>query len=369
MFRIRAAAAAAADLANDFESNLLAGLCTSMIEVMNLTRSGRRASVGGSTGRLGRKSQVPRPFPVITAQSYIPGAAGAALVRAPPVGGNPSSGIPPNIYPQPPPATFQPPMNLNAGPGYYPPPGPVPISRQSRNLLPGQDPSYRPRFHSQSHSRPTVRVHRHRSRRCRPVIHIIESDSCSSLSTCSSVSSCSPYCRRSYSCPRRSGTCPQQPIIFLPVQCRQQPPAIMSSDQNQAQPCIVPSTQFLQSNLALPSISAMQPSLSMPQIVSGRKPQLYQAGPITYVQTAPKLSSSHLRPIPAESRSNIPQQSDLVDSTNTKRPNIIKPIPRACSTQTLPQNDMKFRRYETDGQETFSKEKLNIEKRRETHFP
>ncbi|UJR21785.1 hypothetical protein I4U23_024860 [Adineta vaga] len=277
--------------------------------------------------------------------------------------------MPPNMYPQPPPTFFQPSGNPNSGPGYLPqPPAPLPISRPSRNLLPNQHPSYKPRFHSQPRHRTPVRVHhRQRSRRCRPVIHIIESDSCSSLSTCSSISSCSRYYRRSHSCPRRSAT-GQQPIIFLPVQCQQQPSAITCSNQGQAQSFVLPSIPLHQSNLALPSASTMQPAISMPHILSNRKPQQYQAGPIQYVQATPRSSSSQLRSIPVQSRSTAAQQSVLVDSTNKKQSIIIKPIPRACSSQNLPQNDMKFRRYESNGEETFTKDNAQIEQRRETHF-
>ncbi|CAF0955518.1 unnamed protein product [Adineta steineri] len=297
---------------------------------------------------------MPKPFPVITPQSYLPGSPGASGAFYP-GGANQPSGIPPTMYPPLPPNQSQPPiLNPNYGSG-YPPQYNGPMPYPNRNPMPPRPPFQKTRFASLPRRRPPEHAHhRYRSRRCRPVIHIIDSDSCSSISTCSSESSYERYHCRSHSYPRRCGTRPQQqqqPIIFLPVQCQQQPSAMKGSFQGQIQPMILPSSQVQQPFLALQSASTIQPSLSMPQMVPARRPQQIQAGPITYVYAgAPQTSSSstQLKNPSGQSYSNIGSQRNLVNNENTKESVIIKPIPRTSSLKDPSTNTLKYERIPCD---------------------
>jgi hypothetical protein len=233
-----------------------------------------------------------------------------------------------NPYPYPPPPnTMGPPiMNLNNGPGFGPP-SPPPMNYPNMYPMPPQGPMYDlrpPPYPLRLRRRRPRRTRcRHGPRRCRPVIHIIESDSCSTISSCSSVRSCSPRRYRSCSEPRAAQQ--QQPIILLPMQYPQQ-----SAIQGQPQQIILPPTQIQQKSFALPAISAPQ------TVVSGS--QFYQAGPIQYVQSAP-TSSSQLKPILAKSYLSTAPQHVLVNSSNKKKSNVIKP-----ERQTLLENDRKSRR-------------------------
>lgn len=104
-----------------------------------------------------------------------------------------------------PPSPSLPPYN----PMLPPRPTPRPISYSNINQM-SQGAHAAPRYDpGRSYRRPIHISRRYRSRRCRPVVHIIESDSCSIISTCSSDSCCS--------LPR----CPpvqQQQIILLPIE-------------------------------------------------------------------------------------------------------------------------------------------------------
>ncbi len=376
----------------------------------------------------GRNAQLPRPFPVLTPQSYLPGAAGGAGLYP----GFPSTGGP-NSFPMlnqnsflPQQVGLEPPiMNFSGGPGMFSPPSPFP-SMMPPSMSPGLPfpppmpypnqglmsmgpqlpPFYDPGLRSYSRRRP-VRIcrPRRRRRRCRPVIRIIDSSSCSSLSSYTTISSCSRHRHRSCSHSRRRGTPPppqqqQQPIILLPIQCQQSPSApVQHQIQQQPQQIILPPIQvqqqpgqFQSQQLALPPISMqqqqplalppiqfnpsnfapstssspiiissgqpmLQPSLSMPQIANFGHSQQMQAGPVQYVQAVPQ-SSSPLQYISAEPRSTLAPQRVLVNSTNKKQPARKKSIPRSVTTRNLPQNDLKFGRRPFDWYE--SEKKNNI---------
>jgi len=250
----------------------------------------------------------------------------------------------PNLYP-PRSNSFQPPMmDPNYEAGFQPPRSTLPTPYNNMNPMPmmqPQAPLYNPRFGSYPNRRPPARIHRRHSRRCRPVVHIIESDSCSSISSCSTISSCSRRHHRSRCDARQHGTSQQQqPVVILPVQYQQQPSSTTNSIQGPT-------------SLALPSTtstSMIQPSFSMPQTVSVGRPQQYRAGPITYIQAKPQSS---------QSRSTIAPQRILVNSTNKQQFN-------------LPQTDLKFGRrpfdwYPNDGRSCIIKDDIQIGRRGETY--
>ncbi len=274
--------------------------------------------MSGSTGPAkGKKNSSPRPFPVITPQSYLPGSAAAATAGS---GGPYPGSVPPvglNQYPAIPPSA----TGFNTGYGPPPPPpynpmGGLPLRSYPRSMIQRQGPYYYPRHH-----RPMRISRRHRSR---PTVRIIRADSCSSISTCSSISSCSPRCHRScsYSTSHTTFQPQQQPIILLPIQCQPQQPAIAAPIQGQSQPIILPSTQVQHQFRALPPINStpmiIQPLSSLSQAVSTGKPQLLQAGPIQYVQATPK-SSSQLQFTSIKPPSSIPPPRVLVNSTNRNK--------------------------------------------------
>jgi len=320
---------------------------------------------GSPETKRGKKNSLPRPFPAITAISYLPGAAaaGAGLYPSygPPTAANQYTGMNPN--------SMQPPiMNFNTGSGLPPPPpynpmlpptGPPPaISYPNMNTLQRPDPSYNQRFASYPYRRRLVPAYRrHRSSRSRPVIRIIRSDSCISISTCSSISSCSSHCHRS--CSYSTSQQQQQPIILLPIQCQQQP-----------QPIVLPSTQIQQQPMALPPISNMSSAPMMIQpfnSMSAGRPQQLQAGPIQYVQAKPQSTpTSQLQFISVKQPSSIAPQRVLVNSANKKQSTVVrlpssipqqrvvfinstnkkqttaKPIQRSVTTHNRPSYDLKF---------------------------
>ncbi|CAF1606040.1 unnamed protein product [Adineta ricciae] len=144
-------------------------------------------------------------------------------------------------------------MNYSGGPGIMQPPmlpsipplpPPMPYANQGPISMVRPPSMYDPGYQSYPRRRP-VRIHRRprRSRRCRPVVRIIESSSCSSLSSYTTVSSCSPRrCRsrsHSHRCRGSSSAAPQQPIILLPMQC-QQPAAAAAAVAAPAAPAQLP---------------------------------------------------------------------------------------------------------------------------------
>ena len=192
-------------------------------------------------------------------------------------------------------------MNFNTGTDYPPPPyNPrvPPIGRRPMPhpiSYPGMNSMRHPTFASYPRHRRPVRIYRrNRPRHCRPIVHVIRSDSCSSISTCSSISSCS-YSRR---CPPQPQQQQQQPIILLPIQCQQPSlPALTTSFQTQAQPIIRPA---IQQSFISPSITNLsstpiiiQPINTIPQ----GKPQQFQAGPIQYVQAPSNVQFISAKPI------------------------------------------------------------------------
>lgn len=241
---------------------------------------------------------------------------------------------PPSIPRMPYPNMYPPPMSQPQAPFYNPPP-----------------------YGAYPRHYPPVRTSRRCSRRCRPVVEIIRSDSCSSISTCSTISPCSRRRYRSCSCPRYCETSqPQQPVILLPIQCQQQPQANASSTQGQSV-IAVPST----------SSSMIQPSTSMPQIAPVGKPQQFIAGPIQYIRTVPQVSSSsQLQPITVQSHSTIASQPIFVSATKT--------IPQVITTCRIPQNDLKFGRrpfdwYPNNGTNQIVKDEIRIGQQGQTLIP
>lgn len=374
----------------------------------------------------GRNAQLPRPFPVITPQSYVPGGgAGPFPPYPPPRMPNSFPPIGPNSY-LPPPGGLEPPiMNYSGGSRMMPPPmlpPPMPYPAQPSMSMVGPPPMYDPGPRP-CRRRPTRVCRRpRRSRRCRPVIRIVESDSCSSLSSYTTISSCSPRRCHSRSHSRRCrapSAPPQQPIILMPVPAQQPaavaaappappPPAPVQSqfqaqpqqiilppiriqqqgqiDQNQfsipqislpqgfgqlqqQQPLTLSPMQLNGSNLitntnASPMIlsggqSIIQPSLSLPQVTSMLQPQQLQGGCVQYVQAAPQSSSpSTLQYISAEPRSTIAPQRVLVNSTNKKPSATRKSITRSSSTREVAQSDLKYGRRPFDWYDTDKKKNI-----------
>lgn len=230
---------------------------------------------------------------------------------------------------------------VNYNNGYRPPPpplsyNPMPLSRRRPRPLsypyPNSMPMMQrpPPYYNQRRSyRPSASIsRRHRSRRCRPVVHIIEADSCSSISTCSSISSCSSGRHRSCYCSKICQT-PQQPIILLPIQCQPQPTVLTGPIQQQ--PIVLPSVSNISS-----TPMRIQPLNLAPQMVSNRKPLQIQAGPIQYVQAAPRsTSTSELKFTPAKTYSSVAPQRVLVNSTNKKQITAVKTIPPSVTTHKI----------------------------------
>ena len=121
---------------------------------------------------------------------------------------------------------------------------------------------YNSGYNSYPRRQPMRPQRRHSAHQRRPIVHIIESRSCSSISTCSSDSSYSVrYCRsRSHVQPAAR----QQPAILVPYLC---PPLTLNGGQ----------------------------SLSMPQVTSYGHTQKILAGPIQYIQAQPAGSSTQQR--------------------------------------------------------------------------
>ncbi|CAF1556240.1 unnamed protein product [Rotaria magnacalcarata] len=397
----------------------------------------------------------PKPFPVITPQSYVPGGGGGV-----PYGAYSPSGargsfpvLTPNSY-LPPMGSMEPPMmNLSGGGGMFPPPTPyAPMARMVPSLPqmqypnqgaismmapppppPPPPPSYDPGYPLYSHRRRPVRLCRRRgrrSRRSRPVLQIIDSSSCSSLSSCTTISSCSRRRHRSRTRSRRRGATPrqqqqqQQPIIVLPVQCQQPQSNVTGPIQQQPQQIILPPLQYQQSGqcqpqqyvstpiqyqpqqLALPPIPIqqhqqlslpqiqfsssnlvqnaasspmsipsgqpmIQPSMSLPQIANIGQPLQMQPGTIQYIQAVPSTCSSPLQYITSERRSTAAPQRILVNSTKKNQSSKVMPIPRSVSAKELPQNDLKFGRrpfdwYASDKKNNIINDKVQVGQRGST---
>ena len=369
---------------------------------------------------------MPRPFPVLTPQSYIPGGVGAAGLPGlyPNTGGRPFPSLGPNAY-LPPPTGFDPPvMNYSNGPSFLspsasfpsmmqpsmpsippplPPPQPQPSFSYPNPMQMMSPPVYNPGPPSYSRQLPVRYCRRRRSRRCRPVIRIVESSSCSSISTCRSWSPCSRRRRRSRSCSRRRAITPQpqQPIIVLPIQCQQpaavnQPANYLGSGQAQqivlppiqvqqpgqliSQPAGLPPIQLRSINgamqpqqLTLPQIQLsshaaasnmnsspmiIQSSSSLPQILnSGQIQPVQGGGTIQYVQAAPQ-SSSALQYVTSERRSVGGQSHVLVNSTNKKPTSIMKTVQRSTSVRDVPQMDLRYGRRPFDWYKNAQKDKI-----------
>ena len=377
---------------------------------------------------------MPRLFPQLTPQSYLPGGFGGGNLYPPNFPGAGGTGFPPlgpNSY-LPAPGTLDPPiMNFSNGPrilpapsgfpsmmpsmmppqtGFPPPTGlppPMPFGNPNGMSMMGQPPPpyYDPGMRSGSRRRPVRICRRRRSRRCRPVIRIVDSSSCSSSSSCTSRSSCSRRRRRSRSCSRRQGGATQQqqqPIILLPIQYQQPSGALSGSapnqlQQSQPQQIMLPPIQIqqqqpgqfqqqslnmphiqiqplngqfqqqqhqqlalppiqLNSSTLMPSSSSMMvgagqslipPSMSLPQLINLAQSQQLPSGAIQYVQSMPQ-SSSPLQYVSAERRSTNAPSRVLVNSTNKKSSTATKALPRSSSLRTVPQMDLKYGRRPFD---------------------
>lgn len=231
------------------------------------------------------------PFPPITPQSYAPGSVGMGGGMFPNYAGPPGPNQYPNMYP--------PSMNPNTGIG---PPAPLPP--YNAMPYPNMNNSFpmRPRPEPLYNSRPRYR--RCRSSCSRPIVHIIEADSCSSISTCSSVSSCC----YSVGCPT-----PQQPIIILPIEYQPAPTTLAPSNVSSA-PIII------------------QPLSSAPQLITTGNVQQIRAGPIQYVQATPKTRTrSELKFTPVKLPSTFTPQRTPRNNTNRQQSTILKPMPRSVS--------------------------------------
>ena len=250
------------------------------------------------------------PFPPITPQAYAPGSAAMGAGMYPNYGGpmgpnqyppmNPNQYPPmnPNQYPPINPNAYPPAMNFNTGAG---PPRPLPpynpMPYPNMNSFPMMQ-----RPASLYNSRPRYR----RCRSCcsRPIVHIVEADSCSSISTCSSVSSCC----YSIGCPVQ-----EQPIIILPIEYQPAPTTVVPSNVSSA-PIII------------------QPLQSAPQLVTAGNVQQIRAGPIQYVQATPKSrTSSELKFTPITVPSTFTPQRTSRNNTSRQQTTILKPTPRSAS--------------------------------------
>ncbi|CAF3411942.1 unnamed protein product [Rotaria socialis] len=302
----------------------------------------------------------PKPFPALTPQSYVPGSGGGGGIPygAYPPGGARSSFpvLTPNSY-LPPMGTIEPPiMNLRGGGGMFPPPTPytpmapmlhsVPqmqypqpgaISMMAPPPLPPPppppQPSYDPGYPLYSHRRRPVRLCRRRgrrSRRPRPVLQIIDSSSCSSLSSCTTISSCSRRRHRSRTRSRRRGATSrqqqqqQQPIIVLPVQCQQPQSNVAGPIQQQPQQIILPPLQYQQSGQC--------------------QPQQYVSSPIQYQQSGQyQPQQLALPPIPIQQHQqlSLPQlqfsSSNLIQSAASSPMSIPSGQPMIQPSMSLPQ--------------------------------
>ncbi|CAM2704857.1 unnamed protein product [Rotaria socialis] len=337
----------------------------------SIFQGSKDSSDSGFFSRFKRKKNtgLPKPFPLVTPQSYVPGSAAVGNYPyqgyVPPGGAGPyppmnsNIGPPSPSYPVPyPNMNGPPPMpypNMN-GPPPMPYPnmnGPPPMPYPNMNGPPpmpypnmnGRPPMPYPNMNPMSmmqqprgYGRP-IRIRR----RChsRPTICIVRSDSCSSISTCETITPC---CKRRYrSCSHASESrAPQQQqqIILVPVKC-QQPQAITGTVQMQPQQTTLPTIQFQnqQQPFALPTIlnttaapmilsgnqSMLQPTFARSQTVTFGQPQQIQAGSIQYVQAAPR-SSSDLQLISMKPNTSMAPQRVLVNSTNKNEANVIKTI-------------------------------------------
>jgi hypothetical protein len=392
----------------------------------------------------GSSNQIARNFPVLTPQSYLPPNAfnGGVYssVREGTGGIRPFPILTPNSY-LPSGGTLEPPiMNYSNGPSILPASAsfpsmapsmmpsagsyPQPMPHRNQGTFPMLGPStmfHEPAFQSHSHRRPRRLCRPRRSRRCRPVIHVIDSSSCSSISSCRSLSSCSRRRSRSHSRRHPSTPQPQQPIILLPIQCQQSsnaalpPPTI--NQQTQPQQIFLPPIQMQQPGniqqqaLNLPPIqfqtlpgqgqiqggqqqqltlapiqlnssnltpntssnpiiitsgpSLTQSSSSMPQITNLMQPQQLQNGQIQYVQNMAQTSSP-LQYVTSERRSNIAPSHVLVNSTNEKRSNSSKTVQRSLSARHVTQMDLKYGRrpfdwYKNKQKDNVIKENVRIQ--------
>ncbi|CAF5160964.1 unnamed protein product, partial [Rotaria sp. Silwood1] len=136
------------------------------------------------------------------------------------------------ILTEPPLINFNNESGLQLKPSSYPEINPISNMQSS-------DFSYKPTFSSYPDRRPVRIPSRHHSR---PIIHIIESDSCSSISSYSPRHHHHHHHRRSYSHPRQrrfTQQQQQQPIILLPIKC-QQSSTMTNSLQGQSQQNLLP---------------------------------------------------------------------------------------------------------------------------------
>lgn len=362
---------------------------------------------------------------MLTPQSYLPGGAGVGIGNIPASGGlTPFPVLGPHSYLPSSGGTLDPPVfNINNAPGMMPRPASLPSfgppsmfpnspmgppsmgypQQNSMSMMAPRTspmPAYDPCFESCSR-RPTRLSHRRRSRRCRPVIHVIDSDSCSTSSSCRSWSSCSRHRRRSRSCSRRRNATPppQQPIIVVPIPCQQPAQTTASAPMiNSAQPqqILLPPIhvqqggQFLQQSAGIPSMqfqtlgrtmqplqlktssiipnlgtnpiiinggsSSIQPSSSVQQISNIGQIQTIPANAIQYVQAVPQTSSP-LHYVTNEKHASITPCHTLVNSTNKKPTSIMKSTQQPTSRK-VQQTDLKYGRKPFDWYNNSDRDKI-----------
>ena len=236
-------------------------------------------------------------------------------------------------------------MNINTDP--MPPPLPSMPTRTQRfpTHTSSSIPVYNPGLPSYSHDQ-------YHSRRSRPVVRMLETTSCSSTSTCSTIS-IAP--RRTHRTPQQQ----QQPIILLPYQCSQ--PAQLTT----LAPIQVNSSSYLPSSATTNPLTVNSiPSVFQPSRSAGSGQRL-RAGPIQYVQAAPRSSSTtQLQYVTAESRSARAPAHVLVNRSKTRSRSRAK----SFSLLHVPQKDLKFGRrpfdwYANDGHDIILKDNIRVARR------
>ncbi|CAF1254877.1 unnamed protein product [Rotaria magnacalcarata] len=325
----------------------------------SIFQGSKNSSDSGFFSRFKRKKNtgLPKPFPVVTPQSYVPGSAAVGNYPfqgyVPPGGAGPYPPMNPNIGP-PPPSYPVPYPNMNGPPPMPypnmsgPPPmpypnmnGPPPMAYRNMNGPPPMPyPNMNPMSMMQRQSGYGRPIRIRRRCRSRPTICIVRSDSCSSISTCETITPCCKRRYRSCSHTNEPRAPQQQQIILVPVKC-QQPQGATGTVQVQSQQTTLPAIQFQnqQQPFVLPTIlnttgapmilsgnqSMLQPTVARSQTITFGQPQQFQAGPIQYVQAAPR-SSSDLQLISMKSNTLMTPQHVLVNSTNKNEANVIKTI-------------------------------------------
>lgn len=299
-----------------------------------------------SSKRWRRSNRFPRPFPILTPQSYISGEHAYSDYDSP-TPSNPYPELNQNSYVQPMHPTDPPLMNVSGEPALSPMPPPLPPMPPSYPSPPGPSmPVYDPGRASYSYDQ-------YSSRRSRPIVRILES--CSSTSSCSTISIA----------PRRTPRVQHQPIILMPYHCSQ-PTSTGTGQLTTLPPIHINSSSYLpHSTTANPLIVNSSPSVFQPSRSVGPGQRL-RAGPIQYVLAAPSsTSTTQLQYISSQSRSARAPSHELVNRSKTRSRSRTKSV----SLVPLAQKDLKFGRrpfdwYTNGGQDVILKDNICIGRRR-----